>query len=144
MADNDEIDALAGEYVLGTLDTEERMSIAARRLREPILNSAIAAWEGRFAPLGDVVPGMLPPPDILEKILARIGVSDDVSASKVTILRVQNHLKFWRAAALTMSAIAASLLVAFTVKEFAPPPKHQNLVAVLQKRTLLLRVSRNR
>ena len=37
MSERDDIDALAGEYVLGTLDVAERRAVDARRLREPAL-----------------------------------------------------------------------------------------------------------
>ncbi len=48
---SEEIDMLAGEYVLGTLDAAERAMVAARRQREPALDQAIRAWEARLGPL---------------------------------------------------------------------------------------------
>ena len=51
MTDDKDIDGLAGEYVLGTLDAGERVSVAARRLREPLLNAAILDWEHRLGAL---------------------------------------------------------------------------------------------
>ena len=38
MTNDEDIDGLAAEYVLGTLDVGERASIAARRTREPALS----------------------------------------------------------------------------------------------------------
>ncbi|MFI4996795.1 MAG: hypothetical protein ACHQAQ_13565, partial [Hyphomicrobiales bacterium] len=61
MSDDDEIEALAGEYVLGTLDAAERASVAARRRREPALDAAIEAWEHRLAPLDEETQAIEPP-----------------------------------------------------------------------------------
>ncbi len=41
MTGDEDLDGLAGEYVLGTLDADERAAVAARRLREPALDMAI-------------------------------------------------------------------------------------------------------
>ena len=51
MTDSYDIDDLAAEFVLGTLDSNERHSVMARRTREPDLEVAISQWEARLAPL---------------------------------------------------------------------------------------------
>lgn len=56
MTESDAIDVLAGEYVLGTLDAAERAAAHVQRRRNPALDAAIVAWEGRLAPLTDWVP----------------------------------------------------------------------------------------
>src|SRR4051794_17325701 len=56
MTNAEDIDGLAAEYVLGSLDPVERMEVAARRHGEPALNDAIKAWERRLGPLTDLVP----------------------------------------------------------------------------------------
>ena len=43
--DRDEIDALAAEYVLGTLDADERRAAEARVAADPAFRAAVAAWE---------------------------------------------------------------------------------------------------
>ena len=72
MSDTDEFDALAGEYVLGTLDAAERAAVAARREREPALDQAIIAWERRLGPLDAVSPEIEPPDGLFARIEARI------------------------------------------------------------------------
>ena len=67
-----EDDLVAAEYALGTLSPGERAAFAARRLREPDLDAAIRVWEGRLAPLAEVVPPVEPPGDFLPAIEARI------------------------------------------------------------------------
>ena len=55
MNELDDIEALAAEYVLGTLSREERRAVASRRENEQALDAAIAAWERRLGPLAEVV-----------------------------------------------------------------------------------------
>jgi anti-sigma-K factor RskA len=133
MTDENDIDGLAGEYVLGTLDAEERASITARRRREPALDAAIADWERRLAPLIETTLPTVPPTILFPKIEARINSANVLSVGNATIIDLGRRVKFWRATALIASALAASLVVAIGVHEFGPKPKQQNLVAVLQK-----------
>lgn len=133
MTDDDDIDAIAGEYVVGTLDAGERAAVAARRLREPALEAAIRDWERRLAPLAELVPAVAPPEDAFVKIEARIDGSGTPSSAGGMIVDLRRRLSLWRTAAIAASAIAASLVVAVGVRDFQPKPKQQNLVAVLQK-----------
>ena len=133
MTDDEDIDALAGEYVLGTLDSGERTAVAARRLREPALDAAIVAWEQRLAPLADAIRGVEPPSTLLAKILSRIERGAPDSRSDALLNTLQRRVTVWRGVALAASAIAAALVVAIGAREFEPRPKQQNLVAVLQK-----------
>jgi anti-sigma-K factor RskA len=130
MTEDDDIDAIAGEYVLGTLDAAERASVAARRLREPALDAAIVEWESKLAPLSEFVAAVAPSEDAFAKIVARI---DDAGPyGSAAIVHLRRRLNMWRATAIAASAIAASLVVVFGARELRPPPKQQ-LVAVLQK-----------
>ena len=70
MADGDEIEALAGEYVLGTLDADERRAAEARLAADASFRSAVAGWERRLQPLADLAPGAAPPADAFARILA--------------------------------------------------------------------------
>ena len=51
MTDDQDIDALAAEYVLGSLDPAERIAVNERRRYERDLSEAIAGWERRLAAL---------------------------------------------------------------------------------------------
>ena len=133
MSDADDIDGLAGEYVLGTLDAAERAAVAARRLREPLLNTAIQDWERRLSPLVEAIAPVTPPTGILAKIEARISGVDVPPAGSATILDLKRRVSRWRTATVVASALAASLAMAIGVREFAPKPPSKNLVAVLQK-----------
>jgi anti-sigma-K factor RskA len=134
MSGPDDIDALAGEYVLGTLDAAERAEVAARRLREPALDAAILAWENRLAPLNADTPEVAPSPAIWSRILARIEAGragvQDIQDTIVTDLT--QRLKRWRAAAILAGAIAATFAIAFVWRGPIAMSPAENFVAVLQ------------
>lgn len=139
MTGDDDIDGLAGEYVIGTLEAAERASVAARRMREPALDAAIRAWEIRLSPIADLVPQAAPSPTVLKNIHQRIGVTSAGPAppsnivSMADVSRLQRSRSFWRATALTASALAASVVGMVGYRELTPEPPQKNLVAILQK-----------
>lgn len=131
MTHSDDIDALAAEYVLGTLTDGERASVASRRMREPDLDAAISEWELRLSPLNGAVPDVAPPAGMWPKISARL---ESAAASiQSNVVDLTRRLNFWRRAAIAASALAAALILAVGVERLTPPPKQKNLVAVLQK-----------
>ena len=133
MTELDDIDGLAAEYVLGTLDAAERASVAARRQRERGLDAAIVAWERRLGPLNDAVAEVAPPADMFSKIENRIGDKSEPQRNAATITELTRRLNRWRATALVTSAMAAALVLTIGSLQFAPKPKSKNLVAILQK-----------
>ena len=50
MTQHDDLDMLAAEYALGTLDADTRADVARRRQQEPELEALIQAWEARLEP----------------------------------------------------------------------------------------------
>ena len=72
MIELDDINGMAAEYVLGTLNAAERAQVAARRMREPALEAAIVEWETLLAPLNELVAGIAPPTGIYEQIIKRL------------------------------------------------------------------------
>jgi anti-sigma-K factor RskA len=133
MTELDDIDALAAEYVLGTLGAVERTAVAARRQREPQLDAAIKVWERRLAPLNEAISDVAPPPETFSKIQRLVQERSASAATGTTVTDLTRRLNRWRATALAASAIAAALLLTIGAREFAPKPKSKNLVAVLQK-----------
>ena len=120
MTDLDDIDALAAEYVLGTLDGAERIQVSARRQREPALAAAIAAWELRLSPLNELVPAVAPPPSLRDDILARVAGSSP-AAPATNVVQLQRHVAHWRRLAIGASAIAASLAGLVVYRETLRP-----------------------
>lgn len=67
-----EREALAAEYVLGTLSLPERL--AAEALLESDVNFAalVEDWQNRLAPMNDAFDPVSPPPELLNRIEARL------------------------------------------------------------------------
>ena len=129
MTERDDIDILAGEYVLGTLDAGERASVAARRQREVLLDAAIKAWEQRLGALAEVAAPVAPDPGLLSRIEARI----DAGAIAAQVVTLERRARRWRRAAVAASALAACLLLAIGVREFTRPERAGVYTAVFQK-----------
>jgi len=69
---DDAIDALAGEYVLGTLTREARSDVETRLAREPALRAAVQAWEARLHPLVALAEPQEPDPGLWRRIEASL------------------------------------------------------------------------
>ena len=128
MSDQEDIDALAAEYVLGTLSASERTTVSARRQRERDLDAAIDAWEMRLVPLVDTIPPVTPSPGLLAGIEARIA-----GAADSTVIDLQRRVVRWRQLAVAVSAVAACMAVAFGLREFMRAPQPVSYVGVFQK-----------
>ena len=120
MTRSDDIEALAAEYVLGTLDMQERAMVAARRQREADLDAAISDWERRLSPLDNAVPSVAPGPEVWRRIEQQIAGAARGSAGPSDVVDLTRRLKFWRRSAIAASAIAASLILAIGVREMTP------------------------
>lgn len=51
---------LAGEYVLGTLSSQQRHDVEQRLTTEPALQAEVQAWEAQLLPLTALVPARPP------------------------------------------------------------------------------------
>ncbi|APA70165.1 anti-sigma factor [Janthinobacterium sp. 1_2014MBL_MicDiv] len=117
--DEDELQRLAGEYVLGTLELAKRSAVEQRLPRDAALRDAIAAWEQRLLPLTSLAPPVQPS----EQLWPRIG------ASLFTPQAVRqaggwqawwNSLAFWRILAGGGLLATAALAVMVTLQLQAP------------------------
>jgi anti-sigma-K factor RskA len=130
MTEREDIDMLAAEYVLGTLDAAERSAVAARRQREPALAAAIDAWERRMSPLNELVPPVDPPPVLLDRIMQRL---DGPETGGADVIALRRRLALWRRAAIAASAVAAALVAVIGVREAQWRDVPQSYVGVFQK-----------
>jgi hypothetical protein len=110
MPEEDDIDGLAAEYALGSLGVAERRQIEARRRTEPSLDSAIAAWERRLAPLSLLRGGATPPAHVFDGILARVSGQEAQLADQVVPIRRSSGRRWVLAAG--AGALAACLALA--------------------------------
>ena len=135
MTDREDIDLLAAEYVLGTLDHAERSSVAARRLREPDLDSAINDWEGRLTALNEKVVDVQPGADVFDKIMARIDAPAEAAtnANSAEIIQLRHRLTGWRRLAIGATAVAATMAGIFIYDSAVFPARNQQYVAVFNQ-----------
>jgi anti-sigma-K factor RskA len=76
MNEDDDIDGLAAEYVLGSLNPGERSRVNARCKTDATLADAIEAWQRRLGPLSSQLPGIAPPLHLFDRILIQIAGQD--------------------------------------------------------------------
>ncbi|MDX7949842.1 anti-sigma factor [Lichenihabitans sp. Uapishka_5] len=126
-------DALAAEYVLGTLEADERAAAEARRSRDIGFDGLIAQWEARLAPLAEATPPLAPPDDLYPKLLHRLpALAPWTPADNILIIR--RKLRLWRGVAAGTSALAAALALWVVAREALPPVTGAGTyVAVLQQ-----------
>ncbi len=127
--DDDDLDAVAAEYVLGTLDRLERRAAETRILREPAFAAAVAAWAERLSPLDETVGEVMPPDRVWGGIAGRIGGA----AGLGQVIHLERSVKRWRVATGVVGIAAALLAVVVAREALAPPPSMPNAsyVAVL-------------
>jgi anti-sigma-K factor RskA len=105
-------DLLAAEYVLGVLDADTRRAVERRAAREPELATAIAAWQGRLAPLaGDIAP-VEPPRHVWERVLSATNTRPSLGGVRLNDrVGFLDSLAFWRWIGGGALVAAACLLV---------------------------------
>ena len=80
---DDDRDALAAEYVLGTLSADEREQAEALLVIDPGFAEIVRLWERRLGELNVMVEAVEPPPDVWEKIQAEISGTQSRNAANV-------------------------------------------------------------
>ena len=133
MTDAEDIDDLAAEYVLGTLDASERTAVAARRQREPALEAAIGRWEHRLSGLNAGVSQVEPPAGVLARIEQRIGAVGSGQQATAGVVDLQAQVRRWKRATAAVTALAAALLLTLGVTQYAAQKQDDTFVAVFQK-----------
>jgi len=142
MTDRDDIDMLAAEYVLGTLEADERAEVAQRREHDADLEARILAWEARLAPLGDEVRTVSPGPDLLARIERRIDELETPVRTKPTpdtdangtaqLIALRRRLGFWRGST-ALATAAALVLAVILLSPLGESPDEPPFVAVFSQ-----------
>ena len=111
----DEDRPLAGEYVLGVLDADERAQARARIAAEPAFARAVQWWETHLTPLAADVRSVEPSTGLWPRIANLIG--DPARPS------LWSNVRVWQgASAGALALAAASLAVLVLAPRQAPPP----------------------
>lgn len=95
---------LAGEYVLGVLDTQERRDAAARAGRDPAFAAEVARWDTAFSPWLLRVDAVEPGTHVWPRIRTALGWSAIEGAGRKGLW---DNAAFWRGT--TALAVAASV-----------------------------------
>ena len=98
--DSDDLNDLAGEYVLGTLAGAERVAFEGRLQRETAAMRAVALWALHLQPLADAVTPAIPPTDLWQRIQRDVGLPT----------RPKMRAPLWIAAAVAAALIAVAFL----------------------------------
>ncbi len=76
---NDELNALAAEYVLGTLDYEERKGASALLEVDPAFRGIVRIWERRFGDLHLMVESVEPDPQLWVRIKPKMAGIEQIA-----------------------------------------------------------------
>lgn len=144
--------ALAAEYVLGTLDADERVQVETMMSIDPGFRAVVEAWEMKFGGLNQMVDPIEPPAELWDRIRVAAGLSQpqlplglpDVAAAapeavastvatapaareSAQIVDFSNRLRRTRSFAQLATAMAASLAALVAVQAYRPDLLPQQL-----------------
>jgi anti-sigma-K factor RskA len=126
---NEELEGLAAEYVLGSLDADERRAVEARLAADPAFRAAVAAWEKRLQPLADALPPAAPPAHVRDRVMAAIGTVPAAPSVSDNVVALHRSVRRWRIA--TAAAGLAAAVLAGVVLLDVTAPRQTEFVAVL-------------
>jgi anti-sigma-K factor RskA len=130
-ADRDDLDALAGEYVLGTLPADERRAAEARYAADAAFRRAVSEWEIRLQPLADAA-GETPVGSALrDRVLGAVAAAPAGPAEAGgNVVALRRAVRRWQMTSALVGAAAAVLAAVVVVGELRPRPETE-FVAVL-------------
>lgn len=136
----EQLQQLAGEYVLGTLPATARREVEHRLAREPLLRAEVEAWERRLLPLTSLAAPTEASAGLWPRIAASVQARPAAAAwreAAVTVTgwrRWWDDLRLWRG--LAGGALAASLALALllTLRPAAPEAAYMVVLAAPQDR----------
>lgn len=115
-------DALAAEYVAGTLRGPARRRFEALLPGHPALRAAVRDWQDRLMPLTGAVAAEAPPPRVWAAVERRLWPAAAAPSPW------WQRLALWRA----LSGAALAAVVGLAVLVATPPPAQAPVVVVLQ------------
>jgi len=138
---DENFDALAGEYVLGTLTAEERENVERLAAKDSDFARQITVWERRLGVLEAMVEPVEPPLEVWHNICNRIadmepeaplrlpevaGIAPGPDAGAGNAIIIARRLSRWRGIAALAAAVAVALLIAIGIERYSPellPPE---------------------
>ena len=129
-ASPDDLQVLAGEYVLGTLSATSRAGLDARMKHDAALRTAVEMWEEKLAPLAELVEPVEPSSALWSRIESSIAATTSARPFVKPTTSGWNSLNLWRSLAASGFATAAFLGVVVTTKIAQPPAPGYMVVLV--------------
>src|SRR5216683_1479682 len=142
MAYSEDQNALAAEYVLGTLDAGERAQVEAMMSADKDFTAMVEAWEHKLGVLNQMVGSVEPRPEVWDKIRTATGLAEpqaplvlpdapqpsaapEVSEPAAVgdpsnVIRLSSEARRWRNVATLTTAIAAALVAMIAVGVYQP------------------------
>ncbi|MFQ5971747.1 MAG: anti-sigma factor domain-containing protein [Alphaproteobacteria bacterium] len=128
----DDLEAVAAEYVLGSLAADERRGVEERLAHDAELARHVELWTERLAPLDEAIPPATPSPGVWRRIERQISSHEGAGAeTRPRRGRIWERVGFWRLWAVGASAVAAALAVLVLVTALPDPEPRTRLIAVL-------------
>lgn len=136
---SEELEADAGEYVLGTLPDHERNMFEMRLRADPVARQAVARWESSLAPLAGLAQPRAPQPELFQRIEGTIKAQArpaPPSRRRGRILSLlawlPDRLTWWRSAAAVLALLVLLLGAGLWWRPAQPLPASLDFVAILE------------
>ena len=131
--------ALAAEYVLGTLRGPARQRFQKLMMQHSQISDATHIWEQHLNSLGQKIPPVTPDESVWQRIEHQLGFVDEpIKANVVTIKPAKPKSIIWQSIASLASAAALVLAVLLFSVEPTPAPDAQQLALVNNAESELL------
>jgi len=127
----EQLQQLAADYVLGTLDASRRADVQQRLPHDAALREAVQFWEQRLQPLTDLVEPVQPSPGLWSRIESSVAprrAPVQAVPASTGWRALWNNLALWRGVA-AAGVAAAAFLVAVPMNTAAP--RSQYLVVLV-------------
>lgn len=136
---SDDAQALAGEYVLGTLPSNRRRAVAAALEHDAALRAAVQAWEERLLPLTTLAAPVAPSPQLWQRIdnalaLAPVAAGAQPARAPAPAGKWWDSLMLWRA--LAGGALAAAIMAVVVMPRITSAPAPIMLVVLAAPQSL--------
>ena len=83
----DDIQRVAGEYVLGTLSAASRAGVEVRMANDAALRTAVELWQEKLAPLHTLVKPVEPSPQLWTRIESSVVANVDAAKAAASSTR---------------------------------------------------------
>src|SRR3954469_4964122 len=136
MTMDDDVDGFAAEYVLGTLNADERAEADALKLVDPGFAAKILEWERRLGQLNVLVAPVEPPPALWDRIQAGLAstgqgahlhlpqvpasLTRQPAAPGAEAVDLTRRMRRWRGLAVITGTLAACFVGLVVAREYRP------------------------